>query len=98
MIRTAGRLALAALPLLAACDFSGDDVMIEPEYDLTYAFESGLDAWLPDATDLDDPPVDWDVGVSSEAAISTTLGPRAPWRPSFLSAPGSGRRSRSVAA
>ncbi|MBW3535318.1 MAG: hypothetical protein KY453_08910 [Gemmatimonadetes bacterium] len=68
MIRFPGLPLLLALPLLAACDFQGDDIVFEPEYDLSYSFESGLDGWLPDGTDLDDPLVDWEVDVTGEHA------------------------------
>ena len=68
MIRTLRTAALSAVVALAGCDFQGDDILIEPEYDLSYSFESGFQDWSPAGTDLDDPPVDWEVSRTAEHA------------------------------
>jgi hypothetical protein len=50
-----------------ACDQVGD-IVILPEFDLSYSFESGLDEWFGNGVDLTDPIVTWSVETSNEQA------------------------------
>jgi hypothetical protein len=50
-----------------ACDQVGD-ILILPEFDLSYSFESGLDGWFGNGVDLADPIVTWSVETSNEQA------------------------------
>ncbi len=68
MIRPARCAALLGVLVFTACDFHGNDIVIEPEYDLAYSFESGLQDWMPAGVDLTDPVVDWDVSRTDSVA------------------------------
>jgi len=57
---------LLTIPLMA-CDQVGD-ILILPEFDLSYSFESGLDGWFGNGVDLTDPIVTWSVETSNEQA------------------------------
>lgn len=58
---------LGSTPFLAGvCDTPG--ILLAPEVEETFSFESGLEGWQAAGTDLDDPPVDWDVSVRGEEA------------------------------
>lgn len=53
------------LPLLATvCDDLGE-IVIVPEFEMSFSFEAGLGAWLPGGLDLVDPPVVWSASSSS---------------------------------
>ena len=54
----------SALCLGCADDPSGPDGIIR----FSTSFESGLDGFAADGTDLDDPPVEWEIGRSQERA------------------------------
>lgn len=58
-------LAVALVSLIACADDS-----LGPDGTVRFAtsFESGLDGFIPDGTDLDDPPVEWSVARSDEHA------------------------------
>jgi hypothetical protein len=56
------------LPLLASvCDRLGE-IVIVPEFELSFSFEAGLGAWASEGADLGDPPAAWSIAVSDEAA------------------------------
>ena len=62
-----GHLALAIPLLAAACEEdspAGPDGTVEFET----SFETGLDGFAADGTDLDDPPIDWSIERSQEEA------------------------------
>lgn len=60
-------LSLPCLVLGAACEDDG----IGPPDGLVFetSFESGLDGFAPDGTDLDDPLVEWDVALTTELSF-----------------------------
>lgn len=59
---------LTATPFLAGvCDTAR--IVVAPEVEQSFSFESGLEGWEAAGTDLIDPPVDWDVSVTGEEAV-----------------------------
>lgn len=59
--------ALLMLGGVGAC--AGDDAPVGPDQDLqTFSFESGLGSWEPDATDLDDPAIFWEIDTTTQLA------------------------------
>lgn len=53
------------LPLLATvCDKLGE-IVIVPEFEMSFSFESGFGAWMAGGLDLLDPPVVWSASSSS---------------------------------
>ena len=66
--RTSARLFAGILCLcsLGGCDRRGFQLIVEPEFDDTFSFETGLSGWAPQGRDLTDPPVVWDVTRLSE--------------------------------
>jgi hypothetical protein len=53
---------------LSACDFQGDPLVIEPEFDDVTSFETDLEKWTPRATDLGTPPATWEIVRSGDRA------------------------------
>ncbi|MEZ4421950.1 MAG: hypothetical protein R3E98_00955 [Gemmatimonadota bacterium] len=59
--------ALLVFSGVAAC--GGDDDPVGPGRDVhAFSFESGLGNWEPDATDLDDPPISWEIDTTTRFA------------------------------
>lgn len=58
--------ASAALLAASGCDFGDDELFRRTE--INYTFEATLTPWVPDGTDLDDPPVEWSIERSDERA------------------------------
>lgn len=68
MIRRWPLVPVLVLPLLASvCDTLGE-VVIVPEFEMSFSFEAGLGAWIPGGFDLLAPPVVWSASTSSEEA------------------------------
>ncbi|MBW3660253.1 MAG: hypothetical protein KY397_01290 [Gemmatimonadetes bacterium] len=57
---------VAASLALPACDFGSNEPFVRRT--ANYTFEFTLAPWLPDGTDLDDPPVEWSIERSDERA------------------------------
>jgi hypothetical protein len=56
------------LPLLASvCDKLGE-IVIVPEFEMSFSFEAGLGSWVPGGLDLVGPSVVWSASSSSEEA------------------------------
>lgn len=60
----------AVLVLGGVCDTI--DLVLVPEVEEAFSFESGLEGWTPAGIDLDDPPVDWDVSLTDVEALEGT--------------------------
>lgn len=60
-------LVLAPLLLASVCD-TGTDIVVVPEFDFDFGFESGMDGWVPRAVDVGDPPIPWSVAHTTERA------------------------------
>ena len=67
-IRTSARLGAAIFCLcsLGGCDRRGFDLIVEPEFEDAFSFETDLSNWVPRGSDLEDPPVVWEVVRSSD--------------------------------
>lgn len=71
MLRAALVLSVFVAPLTGALACDGDAPTGPPDgIRFETGFETGLDGFTPDGTDLDDPPVDWAVERSNERAAS----------------------------
>ena len=68
--RTSARLGATILCVgsLGACDRRGFELIVEPEFEDTFSFETDLSDWAPRGSDLTDPPVVWEVARSSDQA------------------------------
>jgi hypothetical protein len=69
-IRTSARLGAAIFCLcsLGSCDLSGLQLIVEPEFEDAFSFETDFSHWAPQGSDLADPPVVWEVARSSDQA------------------------------
>ena len=69
-IRTSARLGAAIFCFcsLGGCDRRGFDVIVEPEFEDAFSFETDLSDWASRGSDLADPPVVWEVARSSDQA------------------------------
>lgn len=68
-----------ALAVMLSVLGSGCDdgvLLIHPEFEHAYGFESGLEGWTPVGADLGSPEVDWSVGPSAEQARQGTQSAR----------------------
>lgn len=63
--RPASALLLLVGLTLAGCDRIGE-IVIVPEFDLTYSFEGGLEGWVPAGVDLSGPTVMWSIETSAD--------------------------------
>ena len=54
-------------PPISACEGTAD-IVIHPEFDLSYSFESGLEQWSGDGVDLFDPIVTWSAERTGQQA------------------------------
>jgi hypothetical protein len=61
---------------VAACDFQGDTITIEPEFDDVSSFETDLDKWVGRAVDLGTPPATWEIVRSGDRATQGTQSAR----------------------
>lgn len=57
---------VAALIALSGCDIGSSEPFARTEFD--YTFEATLAPWVPDGTDLENPPVAWSIERSNEQA------------------------------
>jgi hypothetical protein len=53
--------------LASVCDTLGE-IVIVPEFEMSFSFEAGLGAWVPGGLDLVGPPVVWSATSSAEEA------------------------------
>ena len=69
-IRTSARLGAAIFCLCSfgSCDRRGFDLIVEPEFEDAFSFETDFSDWTPQGRDLTDPPVVWEVARSGERA------------------------------
>lgn len=66
---TRARGPLLALALaLSGCDFNGDPLVIQPEFDDVSSFESDLGLWAARSVGVTAPPVAWEIARSGERA------------------------------
>jgi hypothetical protein len=61
---------------LASCDFNGDALIFEPEFDDVSSFETDLGKWTGRAADLGTPPATWEVIRSADRATQGTQSTR----------------------
>ena len=53
---------------VSGCDFHGEPLLIEPEFDDVSSFETDLGKWTGRAIDLGSPPATWEVARSGDRA------------------------------
>ena len=72
--RASARLVAVTLCLcsVVGCDRRGVVVIIEPEFDEIFFFETGFSDWTARGVDLADPTVDWEIARSSDRASKGT--------------------------
>ena len=69
-IRTSACLSAAILCFCSfgGCDRRGFEVIVGPEFEDAFSFETDFSDWVPRGSDLADPPVVWEVARSSDQA------------------------------
>jgi hypothetical protein len=67
---------LALALAISGCDFHGDPLVIEPEFDDATSFESDLGQWTPRSVGVTAPPVAWEIARSGERATDGTQSAR----------------------